>query len=199
MLFGAALSNIGRRPLDAMCELAPAPTRARTSTENRPRSRRRRPAGVQGPGNMDPATGTGGVRASRLGAVERGMVLTHAATGRPFATKYAQAMFGQERETARDGLPGGRVRTVKGRSRVPGHPLGGRPGRVPAHPFVRARALRRRAVQGRRESTSSSGGASTSSHTAGRRPGTRPTCADQARRCAVVGPLQYDAALHRPT
>ena len=27
------------------------------------------------------------------------MVLIHAATGRPFATKYAQSMFGAERET----------------------------------------------------------------------------------------------------
>jgi len=33
------------------------------------------------------------------GRFERGMVLTHAATGRPFATKYAQSMFGQDRET----------------------------------------------------------------------------------------------------
>ena len=31
------------------------------------------------------------------GRFERGMVVTHAQTGRPFATKYAQAVFGQER------------------------------------------------------------------------------------------------------
>ena len=40
------------------------------------------------------------------GRFERGMVLTHAATGRPFATKYAQAMFGQERETVETAFPG---------------------------------------------------------------------------------------------
>ncbi len=33
------------------------------------------------------------------GAFERGMVVTHAGTGRPFATKYAQSVFGRERAT----------------------------------------------------------------------------------------------------
>ena len=31
------------------------------------------------------------------GMFERGMVVTHAQTGRPFATKYAQPVFGRER------------------------------------------------------------------------------------------------------
>ena len=39
------------------------------------------------------------------GVFERGMVVTHAATGRPFATKYAQAVFGRERTVVDDGLP----------------------------------------------------------------------------------------------
>ena len=31
------------------------------------------------------------------GTFHRGMVATHAGTGKPFATKYAQAMFGRDR------------------------------------------------------------------------------------------------------
>ncbi|NED67080.1 peptide chain release factor 3, partial [Streptomyces sp. SID10244] len=31
------------------------------------------------------------------GEFERGMVVTHAQTGKPFATKYAQAVFGRDR------------------------------------------------------------------------------------------------------
>ena len=33
------------------------------------------------------------------GRFERGMVVTHEPTGKPFATKYAHSVFGQERET----------------------------------------------------------------------------------------------------
>lgn len=40
------------------------------------------------------------------GRFERGMVLTHAGTGRPFQTKYAQSVFGRERETIDQAYPG---------------------------------------------------------------------------------------------
>ncbi|MDP3889924.1 MAG: peptide chain release factor 3, partial [Nocardioides sp.] len=40
------------------------------------------------------------------GMFERGMVVTHAATGRPFATKYAQAVFGRERTSVEMAHPG---------------------------------------------------------------------------------------------
>jgi peptide chain release factor 3 len=40
------------------------------------------------------------------GVFERGMVVTHAATGRPFATKYAQAVFGQQRTSVETAFPG---------------------------------------------------------------------------------------------
>jgi len=40
------------------------------------------------------------------GTFERGMVVTHAATGKPFATKYAQAVFGRERTSVDHALPG---------------------------------------------------------------------------------------------
>jgi peptide chain release factor 3 len=40
------------------------------------------------------------------GRFERGMVLTHGPTKRPFATKYAHSVFGQERETIEEAYPG---------------------------------------------------------------------------------------------
>ncbi|QNN54247.1 peptide chain release factor 3 [Nocardioides mesophilus] len=40
------------------------------------------------------------------GVFHRGMVVTHAQTGRPFATKYAQAMFGRERAVLDLAYPG---------------------------------------------------------------------------------------------
>ncbi len=40
------------------------------------------------------------------GVFERGMIATHAQTGRPFATKYAQAIFGRERAVIDTAYPG---------------------------------------------------------------------------------------------
>jgi len=40
------------------------------------------------------------------GRFERGMVVTHGPTGKPFATKYAHQVFGQERETLEEAFPG---------------------------------------------------------------------------------------------
>ncbi len=40
------------------------------------------------------------------GVFERGMVVTHARTGRPFTTKYAQQVFGRERESIDLAFPG---------------------------------------------------------------------------------------------
>ena len=40
------------------------------------------------------------------GVFERGMIVTHGETGRPFATKYAQAVFGRERSSVETAFPG---------------------------------------------------------------------------------------------
>ncbi|MFL6157438.1 MAG: peptide chain release factor 3 [Marmoricola sp.] len=40
------------------------------------------------------------------GVFERGMIVTHAASGRPFATKFAQAMFGRETTSVETAVPG---------------------------------------------------------------------------------------------
>ena len=77
------------------------------------------------------------------GRFERGMVVTHEPTGKPFATKYAHSVFGQEREHARRGVPR-RHRRPGQRHRRPGgrHALRRGARRVPAAPRVRPRALR---------------------------------------------------------
>ena len=126
VLFGAALPNFGvRRLLDAMCDLAPAPKpRADVVGDER---------AVEAPfsglvfkvqANMDPAhrDRVAFVRVCS-GRFERGMVLTHAATGRPFATKYAQAMFGQERETLETAFPGDVIGLVNATALRPGDTL----------------------------------------------------------------------------
>jgi peptide chain release factor 3 len=46
------------------------------------------------------------------GRFERGMVVTHEPTGRPFATKYAHSLFGQERDTVDEAFPGDIVALV---------------------------------------------------------------------------------------
>jgi len=126
VLFGAALSNIGvRRLLDAMCELAPAPTpRADVDGEPRPVAAPFSGLVFKVQANMDPAhrDRVAFVRVAS-GRFERGMVLTHAATGRPFATKYAQAMFGQERETVETAFPGDVIGLVNAGALRPGDTL----------------------------------------------------------------------------
>jgi peptide chain release factor 3 len=126
VLFGAALSNIGvRRLLDAMCELAPAPE-PRESVSGDARAVDAPFSGLvfKVQANMDPAhrDRVAFVRVCS-GKFERGMVLTHAATGRPFATKYAQAMFGQERETVETAFPGDVIGLVNATALRPGDTL----------------------------------------------------------------------------
>jgi peptide chain release factor 3 len=51
------------------------------------------------------------------------MIVTHAATGRPFATKYAQAVFGQQRTTLEEAYPGDIVGLVNAGALRPGDTL----------------------------------------------------------------------------
>jgi peptide chain release factor 3 len=126
VLFGAALPNFGvRRLLDTMCDLAPAPA-PRASVEGDERAVDAPFSGLvfKVQANMDPAhrDRVAFVRVCS-GKFERGMVLTHAATGRPFATKYAQAMFGQERETVETAFPGDVIGLVNATALRPGDTL----------------------------------------------------------------------------
>jgi peptide chain release factor 3 len=126
VLFGAALPNFGvARLLDIMVELAPPPA-PRLDLAGAPRALAAPFSGLvfKVQANMDRAhrDRVAFVRVCS-GRFQRGMVLTHAATGRPFATKYAQAVFGQERATIDEAYPGDVVGLVNASMLRPGDTL----------------------------------------------------------------------------
>jgi peptide chain release factor 3 len=107
--FGSALTNFGvRKILDAVVDLVPSPS-PRLDIEGKPRELDAPFAGfvfkVQA--NMDPSH-RDRIAFMRVcsGRFERGMVVTHGSTGKPFATKYAHQVFGAERETVDEAFPG---------------------------------------------------------------------------------------------
>jgi peptide chain release factor 3 len=109
VLFASAVSNFGVGALlDSLVGLAPAPS-GQLDADGVPRAL------------TDPFSafvfkvqaGMDAAHRDRLafiricsGVFERGMVVTHARTGRPFATKYAQHVFGRERESIDRAYPG---------------------------------------------------------------------------------------------
>jgi peptide chain release factor 3 len=109
VFFGSALTNFGvRLLLDGVVDLAPSPS-PREDDSGKPRD-------LDAPfsafvfkvqANMDPAH-RDRIAFVRVvsGRFERGMVVTHDRTGKPFATKYAHSVFGQERETVEEAYPG---------------------------------------------------------------------------------------------
>ncbi|GAA4522254.1 peptide chain release factor 3 [Nonomuraea ferruginea] len=126
VLFGAALPNFGvARLLDTMVELAPPPA-PRPDVHDTPRALDAPFSGLvfKVQANMDRAhrDRIAFVRVCS-GRFERGMVLTHAATGRPFATKYAQSVFGQDRTTLDEAYPGDVVGLVNAGALRPGDTL----------------------------------------------------------------------------
>jgi peptide chain release factor 3 len=109
MFFGSALTNFGvRLLLDAVIDEVPSPG-PRLDVDGSPRPLEAPFSGfvfkVQS--NTDRAHRD---RSAFLricsGRFERGMVVTHDRTGKPFATKYAHSVFGQDRETLDDAFPG---------------------------------------------------------------------------------------------
>lgn len=109
VLFGAGVLNLGvRQLLDTLLDLAPRPTpRLDTAAAERPLDAPFSGFVFKVQTGMDPA------HRDRLafvrvcsGRFERGMVVTHGRTGRPFATKYAQQVFGRDRETLDVAYPG---------------------------------------------------------------------------------------------
>jgi peptide chain release factor 3 len=107
--FGSALTNFGvGMLLDAVVDLVPPPA-ARPDLAGVPRPL---DAGFSAfafkvQANMDPPH-RDRIAFLRVcsGHFERGMVVTLARTGKPFATKYAHQMFGAERQTVDDAWPG---------------------------------------------------------------------------------------------
>ncbi len=107
--FGSALTNFGvGKLLDSVIELVPPPE-ARVDIDGQ-----RRPLDAAFSGfvfkvqaNMDPSH-RDRIAFIRVcsGRFERGMIVTHGRSGKPFNTKYAATLFGQERETVEEAYPG---------------------------------------------------------------------------------------------
>jgi peptide chain release factor 3 len=106
---GSALTNFGvRLLLDALVDLAPSPeARLDVAADIRDLDDPFSAFVFKVQANMDPShrDRIAFVRVCS-GKFERGMVVTHEPTGKPFATKYAHTVFGQERETVEEAYPG---------------------------------------------------------------------------------------------
>jgi len=119
VLFGSAVLNFGvRQLLDTLLELAPPPG-PRPDEKGDPRQ-------LDTPFSafvFKVQAGMDSAHRDRLafvrvcsGVFERGSVVTHASTGKPFATKYAQQVFGRERTTVDLAYPGDVVGLVNASS-----------------------------------------------------------------------------------
>jgi peptide chain release factor 3 len=201
VLFGAALPNFGvRRLLDAVTSLAPPPgPRQDIDGSSRPVDAPFSGLVFKVQANMDPAhrDRVAFVRVCS-GRFERGMVLTHAATGRPFATKYAQAMFGQDRETVELAYPGDVIGLVNATALRPGDTLyAGAPVEFPPIPsFAPEHFAVVRGIQASKQKHFRRGIEQLDTE------GVVQVLAsdlrgDQAPVLGAVGPLQFDVVLHR--
>ncbi|MFI1238077.1 peptide chain release factor 3 [Nocardia salmonicida] len=126
VIYASAMLNFGvRQLLETLVELAPAPgSRADTTGKERTTGDPFSAVVFKVQAGMDTA------HRDRLafmrivsGEFERGMVVTHAQTGRPFATKYALTVFGRERTTVDTAYPGDVVGLVNATALAPGHTL----------------------------------------------------------------------------
>ncbi|MEY2406471.1 MAG: peptide chain release factor 3 [Acidimicrobiaceae bacterium] len=201
VFFGSALTNFGVRILlDAVVDLAPPPT-AREDESGKPRELDDPFSGfvfkVQA--NMDPShrDRIAFVRVCS-GRFERGMVATHGPTGKPFATKYAHTVFGQERETVEEAYPGDVVGLVNATDVRVGDSLWvdepvvfpSIPSFAPEH-FARIRVTDTgRFKQFRR-------GIAQLDEEGVVQVLRDPDLGDQAPMLAAVGPMQFEVAVHR--
>ncbi len=126
VLFASAMLNFGvRQLLDTLVDLAPPP-RGRDDIGEQHREVTDDFSAVvfKVQAGMDTAH-RDRIAFMRIvsGEFERGMVVTHAQTGRPFTTKYAQTMFGRDRSTVESAYPGDVVGLVNATALAPGHTL----------------------------------------------------------------------------
>jgi peptide chain release factor 3 len=201
VFFGAAVSNIGvRLLLDAIVSMSPSPL-PRTTQDGDVRALEAPFSGLvfKVQANMDPAhrDRIAFVRVCS-GVFERGMMLNHAATGRPFATKYAHAMFGRDRTTVERAYPGDIVGLVNAGGLKPGDTLYAEspvafppmPTFAPEH-FATIRALEpSRSKQFRKAMSQLESEGVVQVLVSDRRGGQAPVL-------AAVGPMQFDVVRHR--
>jgi peptide chain release factor 3 len=202
VLFGSAVLNFGvRHLLDVLVDLAPRPTpRADVDGNERPLDTPFSAFVFKVQTGMDRAH-RDQIAFARVcsGVFERGMVVTNATTGRPFATKYAHQVFGQQRSTVDTAYPGDVVGLVNANALRVGDTLHsgkppvrypGLPSFAPSHFSVARPADLGRAKQFRKgiEQLGSEGVVQVLR--SDRR-------GDAAPVLAAVGPMQFEVAAHR--
>ena len=201
VFFGSALTNFGvRLLLDAVVDLTPSPE-PKLDDKDEARDLDAPFSGfvfkVQA--NMDKAhrDRTAFFRVCS-GKFERGMVVTHQATGKPLATKYAHTAFGTDRETLDEAWPGDIVGLVNANDVKIGDSLWlddevafpQIPSFAPEH-FAIARTLDTSRFKQFRK------GVSQLDEEGVVQVLRDPDIGDQAPILAAVGPMQFEVATHR--
>jgi peptide chain release factor 3 len=202
VLFGAAVRGFGvRRLLDLLVDVAPGPAPRRDVEDRvRPLDAAFSAFVFKVQTGMDPAH-RDQVAFARIcsGIFERGMVVTNASTRRPFATKYAQQIFGQERSTVDTAFPGDVVGLVNATALRVGDTLysdkpavrfPGLPSFAPAH-FAVARPVDIGRAKQFRKGVEQLGAEGVVQVLRSDRRG------DAAPVMAAVGPMQFEVASHR--
>jgi peptide chain release factor 3 len=126
VLFTSAALNFGvNQLLDVLVQLAPSP-RGQLDVDGN----RRPPEAPFSAFVFKVQAGMDSAHRDRIayarvcsGTFERGDVLTHAATGKPFVTKYAQSVFGQNRSTLDSAWPGDVIGLANAATLRPGDTL----------------------------------------------------------------------------
>ncbi|WP_199439969.1 peptide chain release factor 3 [Umezawaea beigongshangensis] len=202
VLFGSGVLNFGvRHLLDLIVDLAPRPApRPDVDGELRPLDAPFSAFVFKVQTGMDRAH-RDQVAFARVcsGVFERGVVVTNATTKRPFATKYAQQVFGQERTTVDVAYPGDVVGLVNANALRVGDTLyvdkpavryPGLPSFAPAHFAVARAADLSRAKQFRKGIEQLESEGVVQILRSDRRGDGSPVF-------AAVGPMQFEVAAHR--
>ncbi len=201
VFFGSALTNFGVRfLLDGVVDLVPSPSpRQLVDGSRRPLD--------------DPFSGlvfkvqAGMDKAHRdriafvrvcSGKFERGMIATSGRSGRQFSTKYAQTMFGQDRETVEDAWPGDVIGLVNANDlRVGDAVYVDRPADFPPLPAFAPEYFMRARVKDTSKFKQFRSGIAQLDEEGTVQVLRQRDLGDQAPIFAAVGPMQFEVASHR--
>ena len=132
------------------------------------------------------------------GEFERGMVVTHGPTGKPFATKYAHTVSGQDRETVEEAYPGDVVGLVNANDfRVGDAIFVDKPVKWPAVPAFAPSHFRVARSTDTSRSKQFRSGITQLDEEGVVQVLREPDVGDQAPILAAVGPLQFEVVQYR--
>lgn len=199
--FGSALTNFGvRLLLDAIIDLAPAAAPRRDENgDERDLDAPFSGLAFKVQANMDKSH-RDRIAFIRVcsGRFERGMVVNHADTGKPFATKYAHSVSGQDRETIEVAYPGDVVGLVNANDVVVGDTLWfEEPVTFPRIPSFAPEFFSVARVRDTSRFKQFRRGINQLDEEGVVQVLRRPDSGDQAPVLAAVGPMQFEVALHR--